>query len=123
MRTVLVADDDENARLLVRTVLTYAGYRVTEAATGAQALTRVEADDPDLVLLDLSLPDTTGPELLRALRAPGNPRRFRVALYTATPMNPALRDFMEAYDIIAAIPKPSGPAELIGAIEEAFARP
>jgi CheY-like chemotaxis protein len=120
MATILIADDDANTRLLVQTVLSHAGYRVVEAATGSQALESAVTEVPDLILLDLSMPDIGGPELLRALRADPRTRAVNVAVYTATPMSPALRDFMEIYGVRQAIPKPSEPPELLMAVEEAL---
>lgn len=121
MATILIADDDSNTRLLVRTVLSHAGHHVLEAQDGPHALEGAAANAPDLILLDLSLPGLSGAELLRTLRADSTTKTTAIALYTATPMNAALRDFMEMYAIREAIPKPCEPAELIAAIERALA--
>jgi CheY-like chemotaxis protein len=117
---VLVVDDAPETRLLVRTLLTHAGHEVFEAADGAVALSSAAEHQPDLVLLDLSMPTMSGPEFIRALRA--NPRVTRtvVALYTASAMNPALRDFMGMYEIEHVIPKPAEPLELLAAVERAL---
>ncbi len=118
MATVLIADDDPNTRLLVRTVLSHAGHRVIEARNGSQALESARAELPALILLDLSMPGMSGAELLRALRSDSSTKSTSVALYTATPMNAALRDFMEIYDVRATIPKPSEPEDLLRAVED-----
>jgi CheY-like chemotaxis protein len=120
MATVLIADDDANTRLLVRTVLAHAGHDVAEAPSGREALENAAAAAPDLILLDLSMPDMHGADLLRALRSDPHMSSINIALYTATPMNAALRDFMEIYAIRYAIPKPSEPNELLRAVEEAL---
>lgn len=65
---ILVTDDSEVARTLFRRLLSRRGYIVEEAATGAAALEAVDADPPDLLLLDLRLPDIDGSEVLRQLR-------------------------------------------------------
>lgn len=120
MATVLVADDDANTRLLVRTVLSHAGHSVLEAKNGGEALDLAAEHGPQLILLDLSMPSMSGPELLRALRADARTSATPVALYTATTMNPALRDFMEMYGIRHVIPKPCEPAELLASVERAL---
>ncbi len=120
MATVLIADDDRHTRFLVNTILTHVGHTVIEAVDGAEALARARADAPDLILLDLSMPGMSGPEFLRALRADPRTERTIVALYTATPMNAALRDFMEIYGVSHVVPKPAEPAALIEAIERAL---
>lgn len=120
MAAVLIADDDPNTRLLVRTILAHAGHTVLEAANGADALARARAEIPDLILLDLSMPEISGPEFLRALRSDAGTKEIAVALYTATPLNAALRDFMEIYGIDHVVPKPAEPAGLIEAVERAL---
>jgi len=66
--TILVVDDEPPIRRLLRTSLDAQGYDVIEAGTGADALLAVEREKPDLVILDLGLPDLSGVEVLRALR-------------------------------------------------------
>jgi two-component system phosphate regulon response regulator PhoB len=65
---VLVVDDDEQVRTLVSWQLEAEGFTVTGAADGAVALSAVEADPPDLVVLDLSLPAVDGLDVLTRLR-------------------------------------------------------
>jgi CheY-like chemotaxis protein len=120
MATILVVDDAAETRLLVRTILIHAGHTVIEADDGPQALARVAELSPDLVLLDLSLPSMNGADVVRALRKDRRTRSMAVALYTATPMNTALRDFMEMYEIRQLIPKPSEPLHFLAAIERAL---
>ncbi len=120
MATVLVVDDDDNARLLVRTLLAHAGHIVYEAPNGADGLAVAATERPDLLILDLSMPSMGGPQFVRALRADPATAALRVALYTATPMNDALRDFMAMYRIRHIIPKPSEPEELLKAVRLAL---
>jgi CheY-like chemotaxis protein len=117
MATVLVADDDRDTRLLVRTVLEHAGHVVVEAENGSAALSLAERERPDLILLDLSMPSMGGAEFMRALRANPETRSLAAALYTATQMSAAIRDFMEIYAIAGVVPKPCEPFELVSAVE------
>ena len=68
-QTVLVVDDEPPIRRLLRTSLGAQGYRVLEAASGAEALARIAQDRPDVVILDLGLPDRDGLEVIREVRA------------------------------------------------------
>lgn len=120
MATVLVVDDDPDARLLARTLLEYAGHAVLEAGDGAAALACARSERPDLILFDLSMPAMSGTAFARAVRADAALRPIVLALYTATAMNPALRDFMEIYRVRNAIPKPSEPPEFLEAVERAL---
>ncbi|CAL95710.1 response regulator [Azoarcus olearius] len=65
---ILLVEDELQIRRLVRQVLERAGYRVDEAATRADGLAQAAAQAPDLLLLDLGLPDGDGVGFVRALR-------------------------------------------------------
>lgn len=67
-RTVLVVDDEPSIRRFLRHLLEQEGYDVLEAGSGREALLRAERENPDLVLLDLRLPDMTGFEILGELK-------------------------------------------------------
>ena len=66
--TVLIVDDDPQIRDVLRIALGQGGFRVTEAADGAAALVQVARDAPDLVVLDIGLPEMDGLEVCRRLR-------------------------------------------------------
>ncbi len=66
---VLIVDDDEALRGLLARELTRSGHRVAQAASGAECLSRIREEEPDVALLDLMLPDEPGIEVLRRLRA------------------------------------------------------
>src|SRR4029077_15915314 len=67
-RALLVADDEPQIRLAVRTTLQEMTDRVLDAATGAEAIKVAAAEEPDLVILDLGLPDVPGIDVCRAIR-------------------------------------------------------
>ena len=66
--TILVVDDEPPIRRLLRTSLAAQDYEVVEAGTGNEALAAAEREKPDLVILDLGLPDIGGIDVIRALR-------------------------------------------------------
>jgi len=68
MKRILVVDDEKNIRILFRDELEEAGYEVELAASGKEALARIEASPPDLAILDIRMPDMTGIEILQTLR-------------------------------------------------------
>ena len=69
---ILVVDDEPPIRKLLRTGLGLEDYAVTEVATGEAALTALEAETPDLMILDLGLPDMQGLDVLRIMRERGS---------------------------------------------------
>ena len=66
---ILIVDDNEAGRYAVGRVLRQAGYDIVEAGTGGEALSRVTADRPDLVILDVRLPDINGVEVSGQIKA------------------------------------------------------
>jgi DNA-binding response OmpR family regulator len=68
-RTILVVEDETTLRETLADALEAEGFQVVQAADGREALTRFRADRPDLVLLDLMLPEMSGIEVCRIIRA------------------------------------------------------
>lgn len=67
-RRILVVDDEERMVRFIRLNLEYDGFQVTEAFTGGQAVNKIRSSLPDLILLDVMLPDIDGFEVLRIIR-------------------------------------------------------
>ncbi len=85
---VLVVDDSKAMRMIVRRCLREAGYGecvVEEAGNGAEALSKITASAPDLVLSDWNMPEMSGIELLRALKKRGLPVKLGFITSEGTP--------------------------------------
>lgn len=80
---VLVADDHEDSRFIARLVLENAGFRVAEARDGREALTMARIHQPTLILLDIVMPELTGWEVARFLRADQRSPRPAIIAVTA----------------------------------------
>ena len=80
---ILVVDDVEKNVRLLADLLTFRGYRVDSAASGEQALARIAAEPPDLVLLDVMMPGLSGYDVCRSLRADARHALLPVVLVTA----------------------------------------
>jgi CheY-like chemotaxis protein len=85
-RLVLVVEDNEKNRKLARDLLSFRGFRVAEATTATDALIAVRTERPDLVLMDIALPDMDGVEALRLLRDDPVTRDVPVVAVTAFAM-------------------------------------
>ncbi|WDT79932.1 MAG: response regulator [Candidatus Manganitrophus sp.] len=74
MPTVLVVDDTETNRYILEKILKTEGFQVISAENGAQTLARAAEDRPDLILLDINMPDMDGFEVCRRLKKIDRPR-------------------------------------------------
>jgi two-component system KDP operon response regulator KdpE len=116
--TVLLVEDELAIRRFLRPALTSQGYRLFEAATGADALADSATRQPDVIILDLGLPDMDGLEVIRRLRE-----------WTSVPIivlsaRGQERDKVSALDAGADdyVGKPFGPEELLARIRAALRR-
>ena len=109
---ILVIEDEPDIRVLVRTVLDAAGYQVLLAENGETGKMLNASHRPDLVLLDVGLPDTDGREVLRAIR---NQSAVPVIMLSA---NDAEAVIVQALDLGANdyVRKPFGAAELLARV-------
>ena len=69
MHKILIADDEPNIVELLRIEFSESGYEVVTAASGNECLDRIHATDPDLVVLDVRMPDLSGSEVAMRLRS------------------------------------------------------
>ncbi|MBN2056666.1 response regulator [bacterium] len=79
---VLIADDDVDILRLLRMSLLREGYRVTTARDGAQALDKIQSDRPDVLILDVMMPNLGGLDLLEKLKSQKNTEKLPVILLT-----------------------------------------
>ena len=117
MTRILIVEDEQPIRRLLRTSLTSQGFQVAEAADGRQALAEIAAGEPDLIILDLGLPDIQGHELIGAIRDQGSSVPI-VVLSSRTDE----RGKVEALDLGADdyVTKPFGTDELLARIRAAL---
>ena len=119
MRRILVVDDEENLRLVLRTMLKRAGYEVETASTGEEALEKVEAFGPDVVLTDVRMPKMSGLDLLASLRAKNSPATV-IVMSAYGSVDLALEAMKAgAYDYVA---KPFKPDEILLTLRKAEER-
>jgi two-component system, cell cycle response regulator DivK len=114
---ILVVEDNEKNMKLFRDVLLAAGYRTLEATTGGQAVELAAEHAPDLVLMDIQLPDIDGVEALSQLRADERTASIPVLAVTAQAMHGDPERFLAAgFD--GYVSKPVNVVEFVGTVRE-----
>jgi CheY-like chemotaxis protein len=118
MQSILVVDDDKQLRNLYRMALEREGYRVTEAANGADALRHVMSHTPDLILMDMLMPMLGGEAVMTRLRQMPALRESRIIVLTAYPR---FREVAAFLNVDAFIVKPATPRDVVAAVRAVLA--
>jgi two-component system cell cycle response regulator DivK len=110
--TVLVADDNPDQRALYVAILSHAGYTVIEACDGAEAIARARQDRPALIVMDVTMPGTSGWNAVRAVRNEVETREIPVIVVTGL-AGTRDRDASFAAGSDAYLSKPVSPRQLL----------
>jgi len=121
-KRVLLAEDEPNIVESLSFLLERAGYQVMVEVDGQKALDTVLADAPDVMILDVMLPEMDGYEVLRKMRADDRARSVPVLMLTAKGQREDRRVALEC-GADHFITKPFANAELVAAVEQLAGRP
>ncbi len=113
---ILVVDDDADSRLLTRQILTNHAAKVTEASTVKEALSLIEASEPQILVSDIGIPGTDGYELIRQVRADGRTIDKLPAIAVTAYARAEDRVHVLSSGYQAHVTKPIDPEELIATI-------
>lgn len=113
----MIVDDSAYARRVHRAMLEHAGHAIVEAATGHAAIETFSLEHPDVTILDLSMADIGGVEVLKTLRALDE--RARVIVVSADVQRSTERAVMDA-GAECFVAKPASAEQLVGAIASAM---
>ena len=116
-KRVLVIEDQEDNRRIVRDLLTSVGYEIIEAVTGEEGVAMAEAQHPDLILMDIQLPGLDGYEATRRIKANPALRQIPIIAVTSYALS---GDDVKAREAgcDAYISKPYSPRQLLAKIRE-----
>lgn len=114
---ILVIEDQEDNRRIMRDLLTNAGYEIMEAVNGADGVAAAEFNHPDLILMDIQLPDFDGYEATRRIKANPDLRPIPVIAVTSYALS---GDDVKAFEAgcDAYVSKPFSPRALLAKIRE-----
>lgn len=119
MSKILLVDDDTDMLAMTGRWLEKAGYEVTKAESGAQALTLAAAEKPDLILLDVYMPEMDGPETLKKLKE--TPETANIPVLFRTGMEDTdLEEACSPYRAEGFVPKSEGKPTLMNAVAAAL---
>jgi DNA-binding response OmpR family regulator len=90
---ITIVEDDEQIRNLYKAKLTLSGYNVSTSSDGLQALSVIESQNPDLILLDIKMPKLPGQEVLRRIRLTEKGEKIKVIVLTNISKNEAPHEF------------------------------
>ena len=121
-KTVLLVEDKEDNRFIYATALRYVGYEVLEAMSGKQGIEQARKRLPDLILMDISIPDIDGWEATIVLKADPLTRAIPIIAVTAHVLPGDERRSIEA-GCDGYLAKPVSPATLIAEVDRRFGRP
>ena len=116
---VLVVDDDADALKTYTDILESEGYEVSAAASGEQALERIDRTRPDLILLDIMMPDKTGIEVARELTQRRDTRDIPIVMITAVSAFPVGAGLAGIDGIRPFLYKPCPTSQLLAGIRDA----
>jgi DNA-binding response OmpR family regulator/CO dehydrogenase nickel-insertion accessory protein CooC1 len=118
---ILVVDDDHDTLRLVGLMLQRHGYKIIASNNGAQALALAQSEKPDLILLDVMMPDMDGYEVTRRLRNNPNTNAIPIIMFTAkTLVDDKVQGFESGVDDY--LTKPTQPRELFAHVKAVLAR-
>jgi CheY-like chemotaxis protein len=120
MAKILIVDDEENTVELLKRVIELLGHEPIPTYSGLEALAQIDQSLPDLVLLDLMMPEIDGYETLRRIRALPQGKFLPIVVVTASP-DPHVEEKVESFGGNKVYHKPFGVAMLSEAVET-FAR-
>jgi DNA-binding response OmpR family regulator len=109
-QSVLIVENDEQLRGLYSTALTGAGFRVREAADGLSALTSLDREAIELVILDIGLPGSTGHDVVHEIAAQAHTRSVPLLIVTDSAEN------LDELDLDCVLAKPASPDRLVRAV-------
>jgi DNA-binding response OmpR family regulator len=118
---ILVADDDDGLRQLLRLILAREGFEVFEAASGEQALALAVAVDPAVILLDVMMPGLDGYDVCRRLKSDQRTGNVPVVFVSAAE-DVMRRNEMQKLGAAAWIQKPIGPRDLVARVRAVMNR-
>ena len=121
MATILVVDDQDLNRSVLTALLGYGGHRLLEASNGPDGLSKVQAENPELIITDILMPDMDGYEFVRKVRTLPIAHQPQIIFYSATYLENEALALARACGVNRVICKPAEPEQVLEAVDESLA--
>ncbi len=120
MTKIMIVDDEEDIRFAVGKMLENAGYRVVEAKDGAECLKKIKKNKPDLILLDIMMPEMSGWQVLNEIQSDEDLKSIPVTMFSVKPLTPETLEKKGVDGLIDYISKPFSKKDFLNSIEDIF---
>ncbi|MDD5422493.1 MAG: response regulator [Candidatus Omnitrophota bacterium] len=117
-KMILVVDDEPDIMDVATVRLRHLGYEIVPAADAEEALVVLQKDVPDLILLDLLLPNMQGDELCKKLKSDNKFKNIPIILFTASAIRTSLPEKVKEIGADDCILKPFEPQELLSKVKK-----
>jgi CheY-like chemotaxis protein len=121
LKTVLLVEDNEDNRIVYSTILQHFGYRVMEALNGEEGIAKARTEQPDLILMDISIPVIDGWEATQVLKRDPKTRRIPITALTAHALASDREKAMEV-GCDSYLAKPCEPKTVVSEVERFIGR-
>ena len=114
-KRILIIEDHSDARRMFSIILCYAGHDTSEAKNGTEGIKKILTDAPDLILMDVSLPDISGFDLARTIK--DNPETTKIPIVACSGWTHGdMEEEAQKVGIVELLTKPVAATELVAAI-------
>ena len=118
MKTIMVVDDEETLRELLKAVLEAENFNVVEAVDGNDCIKKLNTVKPDLILLDMMMPGMSGRETCEKIRANQKTKNLKVIFLTVARFSETGKDTLKKMDVADYITKPFDNADLVKRVKK-----
>ena len=123
IKRILLVEDDPDQRTIIRATLETEGHQVDTAANGREALEAIEAATPDLLVLDVLMPQMNGVELTKTLKRDKLTATIPIIVLTAIDDRRHMKTALFDLGVDYYVPKPFTPDDLLDKVKQALQRP